>query len=84
MYRLKNESEIFNLDYELALDDIILMEWPDRIKNYLPDDRIEIIFNEDKNYNKYMNIPIKGTCPLCRKEQSSIIFGEDPKCCTIL
>ena len=36
-----------------------------------------------ENYTKYMNIPIEGSCPLCRKQQSDIIFGSDPKCCII-
>ena len=67
LYRLKKESEIFDLDYELALDDIILMEWPDRIKNYLPNDRIEITFNEDKNFNKYIDLRTFGNIKLKRK-----------------
>ena len=46
MYRLKNKSEIYNLDIELALRDCTIIEWPEIIEDILPNDRINIYFVE--------------------------------------
>lgn len=44
MYRLKNEAEIENLGYEdyFYSDGVCLIEWPNRIEQYLPRKRIDI------------------------------------------
>ena len=34
----------------------------------------------NKHYSKYHNILIKGSCPLCRKKQTQIIYGKYEKC----
>ena len=46
LYRLKNKSEIYNLDIELALRDCTIIEWPEIIEDILPNDRINIYFDE--------------------------------------
>jgi len=44
VYRLKNANELENIGYEEYFygDGICLVEWPDRIKDYLPQHRKEI------------------------------------------
>jgi len=50
LYRLNHKSEIYNLDIELALRDCTIIEWPEIIEDILPNDRINIYFDEkDKN-----------------------------------
>ena len=46
---LKNKSEIYNLDIELALRDCTIIEWPEIIEDILPNDRINIYFVEIDN-----------------------------------
>ena len=46
LYRLNHKSEIYNLDIELALRDCTIIEWPEIIEDILPNDRINIYFNE--------------------------------------
>ena len=46
LYRLNHKSEIYNLDIELALRDCTIIEWPEIIEDILPNDRINIYFDE--------------------------------------
>jgi tRNA threonylcarbamoyladenosine biosynthesis protein TsaE len=46
LYRLDHKSEIYNLDIELALRDCTIIEWPEIIEDILPNDRINIYFDE--------------------------------------
>ena len=50
LYRLQNKNEIFNLDYQLALLDCVIVEWPEIIKDFLPRKRIEIHLKENKEF----------------------------------
>ena len=50
LYRLKNKKEIFDIDFDLALLDCVIVEWPEIIKEFLPDKRIDIYLNEDENF----------------------------------
>ena len=58
-YRLTNKNEILNLDFDLAKNDCVLIEWPKLMEKLLPQDRIEISFFD-------------GDCSLSRK--ISIMF----------
>ena len=60
LYRLKSNEELL----ELALDDalsngITLIEWPDFAKDYLPEDKLSILFEHGDSDNKRI-ITIKG------------------------
>ena len=35
----------------------------------------------EKHYTKWSNIELHGKCPMCRREQTFIIYGKDSKCC---
>ena len=56
LFRLKNKKEIFELDFELALLDCVIVEWPEVITEYLPHKRIEIHLDEDKDFLRYATI----------------------------
>ena len=56
LYRLKSSEEVFNLNYEEALEQkLVLIEWPEIIKKYLPRKRIDITIkildNSEREYN---------------------------------
>ena len=44
------------MDYELALFDCVIVEWPEIITEYLPNKRIDIYLDEDENFSRYATI----------------------------
>ena len=56
LFRLKNKTEIFELDFELALLDCVIVEWPEIITEYLPHKRIEIHLDEDESLLRYATV----------------------------
>ena len=50
LFRLRNKKEIFELDFELALLDCVIVEWPEIINEYLPQKRIDIFLDEDESF----------------------------------
>ena len=50
LYRLKSKSEVFDLDFDLALLDCVIVEWPEIIKDYLPAKRLDIHLDENENF----------------------------------
>ena len=60
LYRVKNKNEIFFLDFENALNDCVLVEWPEIINDYCPENRIELEFYEKKNLEKNVKIFFYG------------------------
>ena len=48
LYRVKARSELRELGFDEALEDgVLLVEWPDRMAEYLPDDRLDVILEVD-------------------------------------
>ena len=56
LFRLKNKTEIFELDFELALLDCVIVEWPEIITEYLPNKRIDIYLDEDESFLRYATV----------------------------
>ncbi len=56
LFRLSNKKEIFELDFELALLDCVIVEWPEIITEYLPHKRIEIHLDEDESLLRYATV----------------------------
>jgi len=46
LYRLKTAEDIFDLGWDEARGDIMLVEWPDRAGPYLPADAVEITIEQ--------------------------------------
>ena len=65
-YRIGSEDEIYGLGYEEYFygDGICLIEWADRVRNFLPANRIEIyldnMFEQGKEYSRTIKINILG------------------------
>ena len=72
-YRIKNKNELFNLDFETALNDLVIVEWSKIIKDFLPQDRIEMFFYEDKDFQKYVKIKFFGNTNLKNFSKNGII-----------
>jgi tRNA threonylcarbamoyl adenosine modification protein YjeE len=48
LYRVKARGELRELGFDEALEDgVLLVEWPDRMADYLPDDRLDVILEVD-------------------------------------
>tara|TARA_R110002050_G_scaffold70425_2_gene151835 strand:- start:62755 stop:63216 length:462 start_codon:yes stop_codon:yes gene_type:complete len=44
MYRLRHSDEVFELGYEEALSEgVSLIEWPEKMQEFLPKDRLDVI-----------------------------------------
>jgi tRNA threonylcarbamoyladenosine biosynthesis protein TsaE len=52
-YRLKNTAELFDIGYEdyFFSNNYCLIEWPEKIEGYLPEDTIRVNINVDRNKN---------------------------------
>ena len=46
---LKINTIFFTLDFDIALNHCVLVEWPEILEEFFPKSRIEIFFKEDKN-----------------------------------
>ena len=52
LFRIENSDEIFELGIEDAINDgVSLIEWPDRMGPYLPNERLEIILSNGLGRN---------------------------------
>ncbi len=60
LYRLKNKHEIFNLDFDTALLDCVIIEWPEIIEDLLPKRRIDLIIDEDQDKNRNITVIKNG------------------------
>ena len=49
------------MDFDTAIADCVIVEWPDIFLDYFPKDRIEIIFHDDKNNSRDVRIKLFGT-----------------------
>lgn len=68
LYRLKNKKEIFSLDFEDALRDIVIIEWPEIIDEFLPKNRLEIEFFEKDGLRAFIILRIFGEIKLKDKK----------------
>ena len=60
-YRLKNSSELFELNFgEAVTDDVCLIEWSDKFEEILPIDRIEINFQIKSKVSRSVQIALRG------------------------
>lgn len=62
MYRLKDSDEVFEIGYEEALTQALsLIEWPERIQEFLPKDRLDVIINLNKSNIRTIEFVPHGT-----------------------
>tara|TARA_A100001011_G_C14241445_1_gene813434 strand:+ start:1063 stop:1539 length:477 start_codon:yes stop_codon:yes gene_type:complete len=61
LYRIEKKKEFFNLDFDSAVGNCVIVEWPDIFSDYFPKDRIEIFFEDEKNNARDVRIKLFGT-----------------------
>ena len=57
LYRIEVPDELIEIGFEDALDDICLIEWPDRADHYLPSARLSIEITHDEAGRQIALIP---------------------------
>ncbi len=73
LYRINNEKEYYNLDFDIALNDLVIVEWPDIFRKYLPKSRVEIMFHDEKNNQKKLTISFFGKLSKIRDKLCKIL-----------
>ena len=68
LYRIKDKHEFFTLDFDIALNHCVLVEWPEILEEFFPKSRIEIFFKEDKNDLRNIKISFFGSVTSYYKE----------------
>ena len=61
LYRIEKKNEFFNLDFDTAISNCVIVEWPDIFLDYFPEDRIEIIFQDENKSARDVTIKLFGT-----------------------
>jgi len=61
LYRIEKKNEFFNLDFDIAINNCVIVEWPDIFLDYFPKDRVEISFEDEKNSIRDVRIKLFGT-----------------------
>lgn len=57
LYRLEAPEDVIEIGFEEALEDICLIEWPDKAGRYLPEDRLIIRIEREGDGRKLRLIP---------------------------
>lgn len=74
LYRLRTPEEIYELGWEDALSDAItLVEWPERLEDFLPADRLDIHLSETPGGGRLLQIEARGDM----KDRLSLPFSLD-------
>ena len=60
LYRNKDKNEFFKLDFDLALNHCVLVEWPELMEEFFPKRRIEITFKDNKANCRNVKICLLG------------------------
>ena len=60
LYRLNNKNEFYSLDFEIAFDNYVIVEWPEVMEDLFPQKRIEIMFNDLGDYSREIDIIFFG------------------------
>lgn len=57
-YRLKNVEEVFDMGYEdyFFSNHICLIEWPEKVADFLPTDRLDVFITADSNGKRSLKV----------------------------
>ena len=67
LYRVKHRNEFFNLDFELAFSDCVIVEWPDIFFEFFPPNRTEISFKEQDINKRLITVNFLGNTQKFKK-----------------
>ena len=68
LYRIKDKKEFFTLDFDIALNNCVLVEWPELMEEFFPKNRIEIFFKDEESDLRNIKISLLGSCTNYYKE----------------
>ena len=57
---MEDKNEFFTLDFDVALNHCVLVEWPELMEEFFPKKRIEITFKENRADNRNVKICLLG------------------------
>jgi len=61
LYRIRDQSELEELGWEEAgPDSLLLIEWPDRLGNFLPADRLDLTFSLSARHPEARQVAMRG------------------------
>ncbi len=60
LYRLNNKNEFYSLDFEIAFDNYVIVEWPEVMEDLFPQKRIEIMFKDFGDYSRKVDVIFFG------------------------
>ena len=60
LYRLKNKNEFYSLDFEIALDNYVIVEWPEIMEDLFLQKRIVIMFKDFGDYSRTVDVIFSG------------------------
>ena len=60
LYRLNNKNEFYSLDFEIAFDNYVIVEWPEVMEDLFPQKRIEIMFKDFGDYSRKIDVIFFG------------------------
>jgi tRNA threonylcarbamoyladenosine biosynthesis protein TsaE len=73
LYRLNNPEEVFELGLEEAFHEAIcLLEWPERLGDFLPQKRIDIAFHAVNEATRAITVNLVGTHDLIQSALSRL------------
>ena len=68
LYRISDKNEFFKLDFDIALNHYVLVEWPELMEEFFPKDRIEITFKDGEADVRNIKICFLGKTSVYYKE----------------
>ena len=60
LYRLNNKNEFYSLDFEIAFDNYVIVEWPEVMEDLFPKKRIELMFKDFGDYSRKVDVIFFG------------------------
>jgi|TARA_B100000287_G_scaffold432258_1_gene491179 tRNA threonylcarbamoyl adenosine modification protein YjeE len=60
LYRIENKEEFFSLDFDLAINDFVIVEWPQVFLEYFPKNRVELNFLDKPGDERDIEIKLLG------------------------
>ena len=68
LYRIEKKNEFFNLDFDTAINNCVIVEWPEIFLDFFPKDRIEISFEDKKDNIRSVRIKLFGTSQIMKEK----------------
>ncbi len=68
LYRIESVNEFHNLDFNIAINDSVIVEWPKIFEDLFPKNRIEIFINDNFDDKRQIKIKLSGNYTKIKKK----------------